>query len=314
MSEQPKTRHHFVPAFYLRGFVGDEGLLHVYDKTSEREFSNSPDNLGFARDYHTFKVGDGTEDTDSIENYLSDKWEGPTARIVAAISNGAFPVGEDRALLAGFLGLTFTRTPNHRANVDAVLVDSVKRMAHLTAATPDRFKASLERYERETGHSLTDDAEQLRRDILSDDYRVVAEPEQYLRMFINHGLQFGEVILNMRWRFFRCLGEAGFITSDNPSFLHDPTIDPQSFYNGTGFHNRNVELTFPVTRNIALVGSWNKGDIEGFYEPPAALVDAINFRTILAAQRFVYVAKSSGFVRKTVREFAAHRPRISFSD
>ena len=312
MSEQPKTRHHFVPAFYLRGFVGNEGLLHVYDKTSEKEFPNTPDNLGFSNHYHTFKVADEAEDTNSIENYLSDEWEGPAARIIAAISSGTFPVGEDRALLAGFLGLTFTRTPNHRANVDAVLVDSVKRIADLTAATPERFEANLERYERETGHR-TDDPEQLRRDILSDDFRVVAAPEMYLRMFIDHGLQFGEVILNMRWRFFRQSGKGGFITSDNPIFLHDPTIDPQSFYNGTGFHNRNVELTFPVTRNIALVGSWNKGDIEGFYDPPAALVDAINFRTILAAQRFVYVAKASEFVRKAVREFAAHRPRISFS-
>ena len=44
--------HHFVPQFYLKRFVGADGLLWVYDKDTDRAFSANPRNVAAERGFY----------------------------------------------------------------------------------------------------------------------------------------------------------------------------------------------------------------------------------------------------------------------
>ena len=43
---------HFVPQFYLKRFTGDDGLLHIYDKDTDRIFRTSPRNVAAERRFY----------------------------------------------------------------------------------------------------------------------------------------------------------------------------------------------------------------------------------------------------------------------
>ena len=240
LAEVVKVRHHFVPAFYLRGFTEQNGLLWVYGKSSDKIFSDKPENIGLEKHYHTFEKADGGKDTNSIEDYFAHVWEGPASKIIESIRGGSFPTGEDRQFFACFLGLSFTRSPNHRANVDRVIAHHAKTIAQFSVVDSDRFCQSLNNYERDMGEKLTDDPQELRHFILDGEYEVTARPEMYLKMFVGHGVHIGLVIEKMRWLFVRATDRFRYLTSDNPFFFYDPTVDPRSFYAGTGLLNKNV--------------------------------------------------------------------------
>ena len=64
------TLQHFVPQFYLRRFTGQDGLLWVYDKDTDRIFSSTPRNLAAERGFYALPVG--FPDPLLLESQLSD--------------------------------------------------------------------------------------------------------------------------------------------------------------------------------------------------------------------------------------------------
>jgi hypothetical protein len=312
MAEIQKVKHHYVPAFYLRGFIEQNGLVWVYSKGMDKVFSNTPENIGYKKHYHTFEKADGGKDTNTIEDYFCQVWEGPASKTIESIKGGNFPVGEDRQFFARFLGLSFTRSPNHRANVDGILAHMARTCSTLSAKNSGRFRQSLEGYERATGERLTDDPEKLRSFILDGQYEIVPRPEIYLQMFIRHGVSIGLTIEKMRWIFVRSTDRFRYLTSDNPFFFYDPTVDRGSFYRGTGLLNKNVELSFPIGRDLALIASWREDIAEAFINGTHELVKSINRRTILSAYRFIYASEKAEAIRRFVQKHAKNRPLVTF--
>jgi len=75
-----------------------------------------------------------------------------------------------------------------------------------------------------------------------------------------------------------------FITSDNPVALNWGEDAPVPFppFESPGFGRRHTEITFPVSRHVALVGTFERPP--SFHlEAAPELVASINTRTILAA-------------------------------
>ena len=79
MTNDIKRKHHFVPAFYLRGFTdpSSDNMIWVYNKGSNNPFCEKPENIGLEKHYHTFENLDGSKDTNTIEDYFCHVWEGP---------------------------------------------------------------------------------------------------------------------------------------------------------------------------------------------------------------------------------------------
>jgi len=312
MVEQAKIKHHFVPAFYLKGFAESvhDSLVWVYGKGSNKIFCDKPENVGLEKHYHTLASPDGTKDTNTIDDYFCHVWEGPTAKIIESIKAGNFPAGDDRRFLASFLGLSFTRSPNHRANVERVVTHLAKTVAQFSAANSEHFAQTLRKYEHDMGEKLTDDPEDLCKFMLEGEYNLSMRPELYLKMFVGHGVRLGLVIEKMKWVFVRATDRFRFLTSDNPFFFHDPSVDTQSFYRGVGLLNENVEVSFPISKDLTLVAVWSEKMTEGYLQGHHELVKTINRRSVLAAHRFIYAPEKSSAISRLVQKYAKNRPSL----
>ena len=64
------TLQHFVPQFYLKRFVGPDGLLWVYDKDTDHVFQASPRNL--AAEHGFYSLPDAFPDSALMEQQFSD--------------------------------------------------------------------------------------------------------------------------------------------------------------------------------------------------------------------------------------------------
>jgi hypothetical protein len=310
LPENIKVRHHFVPAFYLSGFTDTNNHVWIYDKTSGNVFFDKPKNVGFEKHYHTLRRSDGTKDTNSIENFLCEVWEGPASKIIKRISDGDFPCGEDRQFFACFLGLSFTRSPNYREIVNYVLSESANTLLQLSASESEQFYRSLLECEQQTGEKLTDDAEGLRRFILKQKYKISFAPEMYLSMFLNHGVIFGSLIEKMKWQFVRATSQCSYLTSDNPFFFNIPSAIKQVSMSGVGFLNRETLLSFPINKSLALIATWRDDWPEGFLVGTHKLAKIINRRTVSSANRFVYAPENSNAITRLVNKYAKCHPKV----
>lgn len=69
-------KHHYVPQFFLKSFAIKEGkkyIINVFDKQNLNKFTNSVDNVGYIKNFHTIKI-DG-EDSDFIEKAHNEVYE-----------------------------------------------------------------------------------------------------------------------------------------------------------------------------------------------------------------------------------------------
>ena len=48
-----KSLHHYVPQFYLKRFVDDDGHVWVYDKDTDRVFASAPKNVAAEHGFYT---------------------------------------------------------------------------------------------------------------------------------------------------------------------------------------------------------------------------------------------------------------------
>ena len=90
--------------------------------------------IGFIKDYHTFSDQHGKKDSETIENLLEKIWESPSSGIINEIIEGKFPENKKRALFASFLGISLTRVPYHRENVDKIIEHSALMTLNQIAA------------------------------------------------------------------------------------------------------------------------------------------------------------------------------------
>lgn len=69
-------KHHYIPQFFLKSFARKEGkkyIIYVFDKQNLNKFTNSVDNIGYIKNFHTIEV-DG-EDSDFIEKAHNEIYE-----------------------------------------------------------------------------------------------------------------------------------------------------------------------------------------------------------------------------------------------
>ena len=69
-------KHHYISQFFLKSFARKEGkkyIIHVFDKQNLNKFTNSVDNIGYIKNFHTIKVNG--EDSDFIEKAHNEIYE-----------------------------------------------------------------------------------------------------------------------------------------------------------------------------------------------------------------------------------------------
>jgi hypothetical protein len=287
-----KKRHHYVPRFYLSGFLeAGESQLWVYEKGNAQPFRSTPENTGFQKHYYGFEKPDGTRDTNTIEDMYS-KVEQSAAKVIAKIANRETIDGQAKANLAYFVAFQITRVPRFRKHVEAVDREAVKHVAHRLATDPEHFASVKRSYEEEKGKPL---------DCTFDEYKefvergmeVIIKPESSLPMALLLPQTMWRTIAEMKWQYVIAPWRQKFITTDSPVFYCNPRRPSADVFD-TGLMDRNVELTVPLTREVALVARWSGK--EGYTKANDSQVKRLNRQSILGCSRFVFSGADESWI------------------
>jgi hypothetical protein len=300
-------KHHYVPVFYLNGFIDPDThpYIWVYQKGSFEVLKLRPENCGFEKDYYSFVNPSGKRDSDTIE-YAFSSLESGVAPIFEKINNEGFPDEKERVALSFFLACAMTRVPSFRNAIEASVAAVVGKFAMAMASNSEAWRAMLIRYEEETGEKINIPAEELQNFVLSGEYDLTTNPEVSLQMMVL-AHDFAPVFYHMRWRFLKASEDFRFLTCDSPLYLCDPTHDHRSQF-GVGLACKNAEISFPISREIALFASWNGR--EGFEEVRDQRVRDINQRTVISATRFVYSSQERRGIGRFVRRYEDFSPTL----
>ncbi len=310
VAEPTKVRHHYVPAFILEGFVDpdNEPYLWICDKEGGEQRPASPRDAGLEKHFHSFTTTEGTRDTTSVEEAL------------AAVENHVAPVwrkviaqqsitDSERGDLAGFLSILMTRVPAYRHNIERMTAEMVRLSRDVWVSHSHFEDWVVDDFTKRHGQAPTaNQVAEVRRIVLGSE--VMINPAFSLTAISD---QFARVFYAMNWAFVIAEGRYRFVTGDNPVFYMDPTHDPKSFYGVGLVSNENVEVTCPMSRDVALVAGWRRlGDGASYVKGTERIIRQVNLHTILAASRFVYSSQRSDGLTRWVQKYKGSGPTIKF--
>lgn len=227
------SRHHFVPAFYLRRWTIDGRIKAVDVDTGRAKRPLPPKSLAYERDLYTLPDYDETTDLPLrwVETHLS-RIEDPCSRHIEDLVGGSTgPVVDDviKSDLAVFLGLQMSRTVGARQRTLTIVntPDSVKRR-FLPAIAPTATVAQI-------SHSMNDQ--------LPD-----PKHEAIRVMLANVRNVTASTLLRRRWTVYQT--EAPLVTCDEPVVAIAGPPRPRNAFIGSGY---SAVIAYPLSPDRVLV-------------------------------------------------------------
>ncbi len=127
----------------------------------------------------------------------------------------------------------------------------------LVVATPKRWEATLSRM-REQGYELGGNVsyQDMQEFVESDEFRVETVRNWYIRVMLDMMDAILPYLAARRWSLVMAEPDAGYFTcSDRPVALIWTTEVPALY--SPGFGMRNTQLTFPLTKEVGLIGEFD---------------------------------------------------------
>lgn len=282
----PPRKHHYVPQFYLRGFAGDKGQLLVTDRPSEKVFRTNPGNVAAQRDFNTIEV-EGT-DPQIVEKVLAE-FEGKVApaleRIKTAKSLGN---AEDRDLLMNLICGLAIRNPRQRATINDFVGDLMQTMLEKSVATKERWDGQVAQMKRDGAwdENTTISFGDMQKFVKEKNYKLGLKQDFNIEMEIKQHDHLLEHISARKWQMVIAKkGSGGFVTTDVPVCLRWSDNKDHGMF-GPGFGVQNTQVIFPLSSDIALMGSFEGR--EDSVEVDIFTVGRINSVLISNARNQVY--------------------------
>ena len=290
-----KKKHHYIPQFYLEGFIDPKNhpFVWIYEKGKDCVFKSKPENIAFEKHYHSYITTTGEKDTETIEDILN-KFETPVAPIFEKLRFFHMPNEEERKTFSCYLGISLTRVPNFRKNVDSVVAKLLKFFLEMNASNEQNFKKIVDSFEHDTGEKIG--------------YDIHVKPHVSLSM-IFRGLELATIFNNMTWVFIKATDRFKLLTSDNPLYYDDPTHNHNVFF-GVSLTDKNVEVGFPISSEVAFTGTWKKDLREGFIQANHELIKIINRRTVASALRYIYSSERTDGIARLVQKYKNSAPTM----
>lgn len=291
-----KKRHHYIPKFYLEGFVdpNNKPYIWVYEKGNTNVRKDKAKNIAFQKHYYSFTTKEGNKDSESLENALA-KTEGQVAPILQKIRRHKNLDSEGRDIFATFLALMMFRVPNFKRWLEDNRIEIVRQICELSSPNAwESMKPCVECSKKDTGEKIdisNMSMEELRKLFSDDRYDIKIHPELYLGMlhpvYVEH---FAKIFYDLRWVFYTATDDYKFVTSDNPLYSNDVSL-----------RDRNLEVTCPISKDLAFFGAYDI-EREGYIEADNNLVKEINCKIVASALRFVFSSQKSDELNKLVQE------------
>ncbi len=270
MSEPRK--HHYLSQFYLRGFSADEKGIYQIEKSTLRGYGSSIKDAAAMRDYHILDYEDA-EDPQVVEKHLSE-YEGLLASALERVVSDGIADEKDHIEIISLVALMRFRVPAFKSFISKSMSEVV-RSAGVMLERKGMLPAPPEGLE-----------EELRMSSLKIEIKNWACLQQMFKLATDADLI--KIMLDMRYQLIEAPPGEFFLTGDQPVALFSPSATTRDSY-GAGLATRDVELTFPLTRQLLLKLSWaDSGPRHGV----ASLsdLDELNRRTVIMADSRLFAA------------------------
>jgi hypothetical protein len=258
--------HHFVPQAHLRRFECPErrGFVWMYDKVQRTFLQVAIKYAAQSREYYDSEVEEG----------LADTIEGPANSAIAKMLRHELLDNKERTHVSLYLLTMATRGPRQRRK-------SLEEIApKALESTVKKFEAAIEAWIEESDgdpralarkKELGDIREKISKNVPQNIVDMIRVPYWSEKTV--------ECVHNMIWRVVSAPHPSFFLTCDTPTHLSE----------WAGVGSPHSELTFPISSDIALIGShrgrpaWTE-----YLVPQADLVAEVNRRMVNCAERFVF--------------------------
>lgn len=279
---------HYLPQCYLKGFAAapsKSSQLHVFDMNKDCWFSTIPRNVGARRDF--LRVNIPGQQPDMVEGIFSD-YETRIDAILSTMREAQqMPTGEDYGHLIGLVALIGVRNPLVRQSLNQFQTEVLDLIAQMQVGTKERYEAGVKNVQ-EAGRAPGPPVSY--EDMLKfiDDKQYKVEIENTLSVSNEFKLwpTITQVLLDRKWALVIAGKGANFVSSDHPVSL---TWSDPKFQRGPyppGFGMSSTEVVFPVTKEMALIGTY-EGENRTVRTTPF-VVASINSRIISNTDYQIY--------------------------
>lgn len=297
MAASEPRKHHVVPAFYLTGFTETDrpsDMLHVFDYANVKRYRSTPRNACRQTDF--YRIEEPGADPNLIEKMMS--WhESIVAPFVRQVGGGSVShkrqVGETLALAA--LLAVRSRRGRHqmqvalaaglgmrlrRGEVTSEQWEKLRKAELLNGATPDDVPKFGEAQER----------------LLNGDWFPRAPTVLVVGLIPEMQEHFMHILHSRHWELHvtDATTNGGFICSDSPLVWGD--LDEIIAGRQQSLADTDIEVTFPVSKNAALVSTRNARDAT--CTATDEIVAHINMRTLQLTTGIVFHAYDDFLLRR----------------
>jgi hypothetical protein len=282
--------YHYVPQEYLKGFAdpSNPDRLWQFDKKVQiySKAALPIDQIAQSRDFYDAKT----------EDELNRLVEVPGNRVLRKLRSGDFKITtKEKAALAFYIATMIKRVPRHREKAAEAAPQALKEVTAELRQIIQSY-ANAGQISDETAARRIAEANAIER-------RFAAQTPATVQTKLNCPWPTDEMlgfIYRMSWRFVVADGDEEFITTDNPGY----------FFESDGLGTDLAEMTFPVSKDLAIFGSWThitRGDrVSGRTQ----FVKEANRRLVSVSTRFVYSRLKFNWIPKVAVKEKVYIRRI----
>jgi hypothetical protein len=297
---------HYIPKFYLKGFMDERRILWVLDKGNPPRPSR-PKAEAHRSDFYTFHERGYRDETAEHALTVVENAVAPIIRKIARVT--ADLTQPQIASLYAFVAVMFTRVPAWRSALDKMAAELMRQKSVERARDKKQFEDDYKKvFGAEHGEKeLSTEAEKLRQMFLSGEWTVEQKSVGFnLQMMFDSAFTVARALANRGCQILLAPPadspeESAFLTSDNPVFTVQP--DSQKEANvGVGFGLKGVEVYMPLNKHACL--KIVESDVKQLRTVVSqAMVKQINRVVMLTAPKSVYSSRSERRLARLFDEY-----------
>lgn len=266
-------KHHYLSQFYLRGFSADGQGIYQIEKATLRRYGSSLKDAAAIRDYHILDYEDA-EDPQAVEKHLAE-YEGVLAAALKRVIEHGIRDQNDCIEIISLVSLMRFRVPAFKSFIS-------KSMSDVVRSTGVILERSGMLPPPPTGFE-----DKLRVSSLKIEIKNWACLQHMFKLATDADLI--KIMMDMHYELIEAPAGELFLTSDQPVALFSPSATTTDVY-GAGLADRDIELTFPLTKQLLLKLSWANSGPERRVASVTEL-DELNRRTVIMADLRLFAAE-----------------------
>ena len=280
MAKEAKIQH-YVPQYYLRGFIDASEQLYVVDRPRAKFFRVPTKKVGGELYFNLINVGG--VDPFAVEKALSEL-DGIVAPALERVKAAKSLANEkDRSAVMNLIASVTLRNPKQRGVVGEIVNQAGQRAAAEGLSTKEKFDEYISAMKAQ-GKEVRETYEQMRELVTKS--TGTFRPTQELSILTE--LRFHDPLVRLyegrKWQIVvASVDSGGFVTSDHPVCLQwsdgHGNLSP-------GFAVPGTEVIFPISPQLALRGSFEGG--ENVIKADTSTVAGINSLLISNAHNQIY--------------------------